>query len=202
MTALGHRVMQGIARSLDLPTDYFASRYTADPLILFRIFQYPSRPIPEGLDVRHGVGEHTDYGLLTLLRQDSRRWPASAHQAGAGSRRRRWRESFVCNIGDMLDRMTGGWYKKHAASRPPQHQRPRSPLVPALLRPRLRRPHRADPQCRDRRPRHALGRCERARVRRHLRRLHPRQGRQGLPGLAARAAARAAVSGRPGSTSR
>ena len=31
---------------LDLPADYFARRYTADPLILFRIFQYPSRAIP------------------------------------------------------------------------------------------------------------------------------------------------------------
>jgi len=59
VTALGHRVMQGIALSLGLPADYFASRYTADPLVLFRIFQYPSRAVPEGLDVRHGVGEHT-----------------------------------------------------------------------------------------------------------------------------------------------
>ncbi|MEP7140232.1 MAG: 2-oxoglutarate and iron-dependent oxygenase domain-containing protein, partial [Caldimonas sp.] len=38
VTTLGHRVMQIIARSLDLPADYFAARYTADPLILFRIF--------------------------------------------------------------------------------------------------------------------------------------------------------------------
>ena len=71
VTALGHRVMAGIARSLGLPDDYFARRYTADPLILFRIFLYPSRPVPAGLDVRDGVGEHTDYGLLTLLRQDN-----------------------------------------------------------------------------------------------------------------------------------
>ena len=87
VTALGHRVMQGIACSLDLSADYFASRYTADPLILFRIFQYPSRPIPEGLDVRHGVGEHTDYGLLTLLRQDTVGGLRSGRRA-AGSMRR------------------------------------------------------------------------------------------------------------------
>lgn len=109
VTALGHRVMALIARSLDLPADYFAARYTADPLVLFRIFQYPSRPVPEGLDVRDGVGEHTDYGLLTLLRQDAVgglqvRTPAGWIDAPplAGS--------FVCNIGDMLDRMTGGLY--------------------------------------------------------------------------------------------
>jgi isopenicillin N synthase-like dioxygenase len=38
--------MAAIARSLHLPADYFARRYTADPLILFRIFNCPSRPIP------------------------------------------------------------------------------------------------------------------------------------------------------------
>ncbi len=110
VTQLGHRVMAALARSLGLEADYFASRYTADPLILFRIFLYPSQPVPSGLDVQDGVGEHTDYGLLTLLRQDdvgglevrtSRGWRTAAPVA----------DSFVCNIGDMLDRMTGGLYK-------------------------------------------------------------------------------------------
>ena len=110
VTALGHRVVAALARSLALPDDYFARRYTADPLILFRIFLYPSRPVPEGLDVRDGVGEHTDYGLLTLLRQD--RVGGLQVRTGTG-----WIEappiedSFVCNIGDMLDRMTGGLYR-------------------------------------------------------------------------------------------
>jgi polar amino acid transport system ATP-binding protein len=110
VSALGHRVMAAIARSLELPEDYFVRRYTADPLILFRIFLYPSRPVPAGLDVRDGVGEHTDYGLLTLLRQDSVGGLGVRTAAG-------WIEappiedSFVCNIGDMLDRMTGGLYR-------------------------------------------------------------------------------------------
>jgi isopenicillin N synthase-like dioxygenase len=110
VTALGHRVMQGIARSLDLPAEYFASRYTADPLILFRIFCYPSRPIPEGLDVRDGVGEHTDYGLLTLLRQDAV-GGLEVHTTQGWIEAPPVPRSFVCNIGDMLDRMTGGLYR-------------------------------------------------------------------------------------------
>jgi isopenicillin N synthase-like dioxygenase len=114
VTSLGHALMEGIALSLALPADYFASRYTADPLILFRLFNYPSRPVPAGADVRWGVGEHTDYGLLTMLRQDDvgglevkvptpdgPRWIAAPPLA----------DSFVCNIGDMLDRMTGGRYR-------------------------------------------------------------------------------------------
>lgn len=110
VTKLGHRLMEGIALSLGLPAGYFAERYTADPLILFRIFNYPTQAVPAGLDVHWGVGEHTDYGLLTILHQDdvgglqvrtSDGWIDAPPIAG----------SFVCNIGDMLDRMTGGLYK-------------------------------------------------------------------------------------------
>ena len=110
VTQLGHRVMEALARSLELPADYFRRRYISDPLILFRIFNYPSRAVPEGVDARHGVGEHTDYGLLTLLRQDD----VGGLQVRTASG---WIEappvprSFVCNIGDMLDRMTGGLYR-------------------------------------------------------------------------------------------
>ena len=187
VTALGHRVMAAIARSLELPEDYFARRYTADPLILFRIFLYPSRPVPEGLDVRDGVGEHTDYGLLTLLRQDSVGGLQVRTAAG-------WIEappiedSFVCNIGDMLDRMTGGLYRSTPHRVRLNTQRPRSPVVPAVLRPGHGGADRADPQRRDRRPRDPLGRRERPCLRGHVRRLPARQDRQGLPGPEARGA--------------
>jgi isopenicillin N synthase-like dioxygenase len=110
LTRLGHTLMEGIALSLGLDATYFADRYTADPLILFRIFNYPSRPAPGGQDVQWGVGEHSDYGLLTILWQDD----VGGLQVKT---REGWVEappvpqSFVCNIGDMLDRMTGGLYR-------------------------------------------------------------------------------------------
>ena len=110
VTRLGHQVMAAIALSLDLPADYFASRYTADPLVLFRIFQYPSRAVPVGVDALHGVGEHTDYGLLTLLRQDDV-GGLQVHTPQGWVEAPPVPESFVCNIGDMLDRMTGGLYR-------------------------------------------------------------------------------------------
>jgi len=109
LTRLGHALMEGVALSLGLDAGYFAGRYTADPLILFRIFNYPSRPAP-GREVRWGVGEHSDYGLLTILWQDDvgglqvktpDGWVDAPPSPG----------SFVCNIGDMLDRMTGGLYR-------------------------------------------------------------------------------------------
>lgn len=110
VTGLGHALMSGIALGLGLPEDYFARHGTADPLILLRLFNYPSRPVPAGTDALWGVGEHTDYGLLTMLWQDDigglqvrtdQGWLEAPPVAG----------SFVCNIGDMLDRMTGGRYR-------------------------------------------------------------------------------------------
>jgi polar amino acid transport system ATP-binding protein len=110
VTQLGHRLMEGIALSLGLQASYFAERYTADPLILFRLFNYPTQPVPEGLDVQWGVGEHTDYGLLTILHQDNVGGLA-VHTPGGWIDAPPIAGSFVCNIGDMLDRMTGGLYK-------------------------------------------------------------------------------------------
>ena len=110
MTRLGHALISGIALSLGLEESYFADRYTSDPFILFRIFNYPpSAGVPEG-EKAWGVGEHTDYGVLTILKQDGSgglqvksrsRWVEAPPVAG----------SFVCNIGDMLDRMTRGLYR-------------------------------------------------------------------------------------------
>lgn len=106
MTELGHALMRGIALSLGLDESYFEEHYTGDPLILFRIFNYPA----QGAATGWGVGEHTDYGLLTILMQDE----SGGLQVKSQSQ---WIEappvpgSFVCNIGDMLDRLTGGLYR-------------------------------------------------------------------------------------------
>jgi len=64
---VAQKVLRGVAVSLGLDAEYFASGYTAQPTVLFRIFHYPAAP-PDTED--WGVGEHTDYGLLTLLAQD------------------------------------------------------------------------------------------------------------------------------------
>jgi isopenicillin N synthase-like dioxygenase len=66
VTALGQRLLAAIAHGLGLSRDYFLERYTRDPTVLFRIFNYP----PTDTAADFGVGAHTDYGLLTLLQQD------------------------------------------------------------------------------------------------------------------------------------
>lgn len=111
MTRLGHALMEGIALSLGLNESYFADRYTSDPLILFRIFNYP--PAPNLDEQSWGVGEHTDYGLLTILKQD-RTGGLQVKSKSSWVEAEPVEGSFVCNIGDMLDRMTGGLYRSTA----------------------------------------------------------------------------------------
>jgi len=104
-TAAAHAIMEGVALSLGLDAQYFRRTYIAQPTLLFRVFEYPA-----GDAENWGVGEHTDYGLLTLLAQDEhgglqvrtpQGWIDAPPIPGA----------LVCNIGDMLDRLTGGLYK-------------------------------------------------------------------------------------------
>ena len=110
LTNLGHALMRGVALSLGLEPGYFRERFMADPLTLFRIFHYPPVTVKADAEERWGVGEHTDYGVLTILKQDD--------VGGLQVRTRsRWIDappvphSFVCNIGDMLDRLTCGLYR-------------------------------------------------------------------------------------------
>ncbi len=108
LAGVGQSVLSGIALGLGLEPSWFTEHLTADPLVLFRIFRYPAMAGSE-----HGlwsVGEHTDYGLLTILGQDdsgglqvktTRGWLDPPPRPG----------SFVCNLGDMLERLTGDRYR-------------------------------------------------------------------------------------------
>ena len=113
---IGDLLISLVATGLQLEKEYFVSGMCADPLQLFRIFHYP----PAALMPPHlrkdaslwGVGEHTDYGLLTLLKQDNvgglevkaldgQSWIPVPPKEGA----------LVVNIGDMLEAITEGLYR-------------------------------------------------------------------------------------------
>jgi len=85
------------------------SSLVAEPTVLFRIFRYPPSDAVPG---DWGVAEHTDYGLLTILRQDTVgglevRLPATGEWVAAPP----LPGSFVCNVGDVLERLSGGRYR-------------------------------------------------------------------------------------------
>jgi isopenicillin N synthase-like dioxygenase len=106
MEVLGQRVLGLMAVGLGLGKDRFRRSLTADPTVLLRIFRYPPQHDEDGW----GVAEHSDYGLLTLLAHDGTPglevhtadgWVAAPHDPAL----------IVCNLGDMLDRLTAGRYR-------------------------------------------------------------------------------------------
>lgn len=123
LTHLGHRLLSAMALGLGLDPDWFSRGLTAEPTVLFRIFHYPEAGTVDR--ARWGVAEHTDYGLLTILRQDDvGGLQVCIDEDGWDT----WidvppvADAFVCNLGDMLERMTGGLYRstRHRVVAPPR----------------------------------------------------------------------------------
>jgi isopenicillin N synthase-like dioxygenase len=107
LTQVGQAVLSGMAIGLGLEPRWFRDHLTADPLVLFRIFRYPPT---DSTATGWGVAEHTDYGLLTILGQDVNGGLQVHTPSG-------WIDvapdptAFVCNLGDMLERLTRGRYR-------------------------------------------------------------------------------------------
>lgn len=108
MFTLSKRLMSLMALVLGKPADFFEP-YLTQPVATHRLLHY--WPIQD-FDTEIGVGEHTDYGFLTILLQDSvgglqvlnardGKWVHCCPVPGA----------FVVNIGDMLGRWTAHRFK-------------------------------------------------------------------------------------------
>lgn len=113
--AIGALLLELVAEGLGLPSRYFADGMCSDPLLLFRIFHYPPRTmLPAALQdpTLWGVGEHCDYGLLTLLKQDSvGGLEVVSRAAGGWIRADPVAGTLVVNIGDVLEVLTHGLYR-------------------------------------------------------------------------------------------
>lgn len=103
---LGYILMQAMAKSLGIDSSFFEEAFT-DPTLLFRIFNYPPHNPVFG-ESSQAVGEHTDYGYLTILCQDS------CGGLQVRGRNGQWidapyiENTFVINLGDALEHCTGG----------------------------------------------------------------------------------------------
>jgi isopenicillin N synthase-like dioxygenase len=132
LTRIGQLLIRAIFEDLGIASEVLAAQFS-DPTILFRMFHYPPHDEQTYGPLSQPVGEHTDYGYLTLLRQDSsgglqaklRRYlllspclSCSPHDPSVrevdGLVQEEWVEvppvpnTFVVNLGDALQHNTGG----------------------------------------------------------------------------------------------
>ncbi|KAL2630720.1 hypothetical protein R1flu_015406 [Riccia fluitans] len=108
MQDLGKRIMQAISLALTGARDSFEGSRAGNPFWVLRVISYP---VVEKKIAEVGCGEHTDYGLLTLVNQeDDIRALQVKNQAGEWI----WADpipgTFVVNIGDMLKIWSNGIY--------------------------------------------------------------------------------------------
>jgi len=107
MVTLGRSLMSAFALGLGLTEDYFASMLER-PMTSLRLLHYPPDKIVENSP---SCGEHTDYGCLTMLAQDS------VGGLQVQTRDGRWVDAvpipgtFVINVGDMLAFWTNGRFR-------------------------------------------------------------------------------------------
>lgn len=128
-TVLARQLLRAVAVGLGHDTDWFDHTICADPVVLFRIFHYPEPAADEPATGPWGVAEHTDYGLLTLLHQDT---SGGLEVYGPGG----WVEvppepgALVCNLGDVLATLSRGRYRStpHRVHPPPAGGRLSAPL--------------------------------------------------------------------------
>lgn len=106
MSTLANRLMQMFAHGLDLPADFFADKIDRSPSAL-RAINYPEQDAPP-LDGQLRAGAHTDYGTLTILRQELGRAGLQVRDDRSDS----WVDipptagAYVINIGDLMARWT------------------------------------------------------------------------------------------------
>ncbi|MCZ2723002.1 isopenicillin N synthase family oxygenase [Marinomonas sp. 15G1-11] len=108
MMVLGRNLVKAIALSLDLPADYFEA-LQKDPITIQRFLHYPPQT---GMisEKEIGVGEHTDYGFLTILSQDSIGGLQVRNRAGEWISAPPIDGTFIVNIGDLVQTFTNDKY--------------------------------------------------------------------------------------------
>ncbi|MFT5488579.1 MAG: isopenicillin N synthase-like dioxygenase [Paracoccaceae bacterium] len=120
MTTLSDQMMRGFALALDLDEDYFSNKSNR-PCSIVRLVNYPAqRETPRPGQLR--AGAHSDYGSFTFVRGDNVPGGLQVSDGNGG-----WQDieapedGFVCNIGDTMQRWTGGRFRStlHRVINPP-----------------------------------------------------------------------------------
>jgi isopenicillin N synthase-like dioxygenase len=106
---VAHHLMRGFALGLGLEDDFFL-RSSSTPLSRASFVYYPQQPEDMGED-QFGVGPHTDFGMLTVLCQDSVGGLQVEDINGDWIHAPPIDGALIVNVGDLLARWTDGAYK-------------------------------------------------------------------------------------------
>jgi len=99
------RLLDGIALALELPREGLRAQYRL-PLTQLRLLHYP--PQPPQTDDQIGVRAHQDTDFLTILLQDHHGGLEVQNRAGAWIAAPPRPDTFVVNVGEMLELVTCG----------------------------------------------------------------------------------------------
>ena len=105
--ALGLKILTCLARGLDVDPDIFVRAYER-PLGRGQLVYYPALGAADVAAQRFGAAEHTDFGVLTILQQDSLGGLQVRNRSDEWIEAMPINNTFVCNIGDLLERWTNG----------------------------------------------------------------------------------------------
>ena len=106
---VAHHLMRGFALGLDLDESFFLQT-ASRPLSRASLVYYPAQPEELGED-QFGVGPHTDFGVLTVLCQDSVGGLQVEDVNGEWLQAPPIDGTLVVNVADLLARWTDGAYK-------------------------------------------------------------------------------------------
>ena len=107
LRTVGEQVMRTLGLSLQLEEDTCARHF--DPCYcMLRLIAYP--PVMQGSPERQGIGEHTDFGCLTILAQDGVGGLEVRCADGSWIAADPKPDCLVVNLGDMLEIWTGRYF--------------------------------------------------------------------------------------------
>jgi len=109
MIRLGRHLMGCLALSVDLAYDWFADGL-ADPQCGVRLLRYPPQPDGAAGNLL-GAGAHSDWGSITILLQDEMAGLEVLNTDDAWILATPIEGTFVINLGQMMERFTGGLYR-------------------------------------------------------------------------------------------
>lgn len=107
--ALGDRLLELIALSLQLPEKWFAPMFR-EAAGTVRLLRYPPHPRDARFN-QLGAGAHTDWGGITLLAQDDIGGLEVQNTAGDWIAAPPLAGTFVVNLGDLVQRWTNDVYR-------------------------------------------------------------------------------------------